>query len=243
MNNKQSFAFGFLSGAAIPAVIIGLVAVIAIVATVYLYQTSRANTPGPVISNANANANSNTKALKTAPPGAEPAWTKGAPNATVTLEEFADFECPSCGFFEPTMREIKTVYGDRVRVIFRQYPLQMHQHAYDAARAAEAAGQQGKFWEMHDMLYDKQKSWSKEMPDARKEFENYAKTLGLNVDKFNNDLTGDTANSRVSADKKRGDFISIRATPSIFLNGRLLTADEMQVTKMRELIENALQGK
>ncbi len=226
----------------LPALIIGLVAIVGIVAGVYLYQNSKADTNPVAKINSNANANSQ-NTMKTAPPGAEPPWTKGAPNATVTLEEFADFECPSCGSFEPTMREVKTVYGDRIRVIFRQYPLQMHQHAYDAARAAEAAGLQGKFWEMHDMLYDKQKSWSKEMPDARKEFENYAKALNLNVDKFNSDLTGDAANSRVAADKKRGDFIGIRATPSLFLNGRLLSVEEMQITKLRELIENGLQGK
>jgi protein-disulfide isomerase len=225
----------------LPALIIGLVAIIAIVSGVYLYQNSKADN-APVAKNS-SNAAPTLDKVKTAPPGAEPAWSKGAPNATVTLEEFADFECPSCGMFEPTMREIKTVYGNRVRVIFRQYPLQMHQHAYDAARAAEAAGLQGKFWEMHDMLYDKQKSWSKEMPDARKEFEGYAKALNLNVDKFNNDLTGETANNRVAADKKRGDFIGIRATPSLFLNGRLLTVEEMQIAKLRELIEIALQGK
>jgi len=228
----------------LPLIIIGLVAVAAIAAGVFLYQTGKTPTTKTPTAIVNSNANSNDKTLKTAPPGAEPAWTKGAPNATVTLEEFADFECPSCGAFAPTMREIKTVYGDRVRVIFRQYPLQMHQRAYDAARAAEAAGAQGRFWEMHDMLYDKQKVWSsKTLLDHRKEFEGYAKSLGLNVDKFNNDLTGNMANSRVAADKKRGDFIGIRATPSLYLNGRLLTPEEMQITKLRELVENALQGK
>lgn len=228
----------------LPALIIGLVAVIAIVAGVVLYQNSKAKDTPAAIKNSNS-APPPVDRTKTAPSGAEPAWAKGAPNATVTLEEFADFECPACGTFEMVLREIKTIYGDRVRIIFRQYPLvQVHHRAYDAARAAEAAGAQGKFWEMHGMLYDKQRTWSsKTLLNHRQEFESYAKTLGLNVEKFNTDLTGETANNRVAADKKRGDYIGIRSTPSIFLNGRLLTVDEMQITKMRGLIENALQGK
>lgn len=224
----------------LPIVIIGIVAIIAIVGGVLLFQSSKAENNKP-----KTNTNNSAAAVdkyKTAPIGAQPAWSKGSANATVTLEEFADFQCPSCAQFDPTIREIKTVYGDRVRVVFRQYPLQMHPKAYDAARAAEAAGAQGKFWEMHDLLYDKQKDWSV-MENHRQTFADYAKSLGLNVEKFNDDLAGQIASSRVGLDKQRGDAIGIRATPSLFLNGRLLMPDEMQTSKLRQLIDNALQGK
>lgn len=224
----------------LPALIIGLVALIAIISGVVLYQNSKANSAPATVKSSNSAAP--VDKVKTAPPGASPAWSKGAPNAVVTLEEFADFECPSCSLFQPILREVKTVYGDRVRFIFRQYPLQMHKYAGDAARAAEASGAQGKFWEMHDLIYEKQKEWSKAASPTA-EFENYAKTLGLNLEKFKTDMTAPAAIERVAADKKRGDFIGIRATPSVFLNGRLLTQDEMQVIKLRGLIESALQGK
>ncbi|HZH34782.1 MAG TPA: thioredoxin domain-containing protein, partial [Pyrinomonadaceae bacterium] len=189
----------------------------------------------------------NPAAAKATPPpnaskGAEPAWARGANNALVTLEECADFECPSCAVFQPTLQEVKTIYGDRVRIIFRQYPLQMHPKAYDASRAAEAAGMQGKFWEMSDKLFQKQKDW-KMLPDHRAEYANYAKELGLDVEKFKSDMIGQVASQRVAADKKRGDELGIRSTPSVFLNGRLLAPDEMSAARMRQAIDAAIQGR
>lgn len=230
----------------LPVIIIGLVALVAIIGGVYLYNSSSAKAPAPVNKNITAPVNSTASPVdrtKTAPQGAQPAWSKGAPNAVVTLEEFADFQCPSCAYFQPALKEVRTAYGDRVRIIFRQYPLQMHPKAFDAARAAEAAGQQGKFWEMHDMIYQKQKDWSLPTVDHRKEFENYAQSLGLDAAKFSNDMISDNATRRVTLDKQRGDYIQIRATPSVFLNGRLLTPDEMEVNKLRQLIDAALQSK
>jgi protein-disulfide isomerase len=226
----------------LPALIIGIVALVAVVAGVVLYNNGKA--PATSANKTNVNSASSGDKIKNAPPGATPAWTRGAPNAPVVLEEFGDFQCPSCAAFEPTMREIKTIYADKVRVVFRQYPLAMHPKAYDAALAAEAAGMQGadKFWAMHDLLYEKQKDWTV-MEDHRKTFADYAKTLGLDVNKFNEDLVGLPAKNRVSADKQRGDFIPIKATPSLFLNNRLLLPEEMQTAKLRELIDKALAGK
>jgi protein-disulfide isomerase len=226
-----------------PLIIIGIVAVAAIVGA--LIYANMGNTP-PRVSNANKNA-ANTRANATpvnASAGAQPAWSKGAPNAQVTIEEFADFQCPSCAYFHTVLKEVKTVYGDRVRVTFRQYPLQqVHPHAYDAARAAEAAGVQGadKFWAMHDTLFEKQKEWSV-MPNARDEFAKYAGQIGLDVEKFKTDMVGMIANSRVAADKKRGDEMRVGSTPSVFLNGRLLLPEEMTSPKMRQLIDAALMG-
>lgn len=228
----------------------GIIAVVAIAAIIGTLLYLRSAGPGTA-SNTNANrtqannAQKNTNMLANATPGAQPAWSRGPATAPVTIEEFADFECPSCANFEPTIRQIKTIYGDRVRVIFRHFPLtQIHQKAYDASRAAEAAGMQNKFWEMHDLLYDKQKDWTVSS-DHRAQFAEYAKQLGLDVDKFKTDMLGMVTAQRVDADKKRGETARIMSTPSAFINGRPLDfATEMSNTEaMRRAVEAALQGK
>ena len=229
----------------------GIIAVVAVAAIVgaFLYMRS-ANTAPPARTNtANANKAANpaakTNVLASATTGAEPAWSRGPSSAPVVIEEFADFECPSCAGFEPIIRQVKTIYGDKVRVVFRHYPLtQIHQKAYDAARATEAAGMQGKFWEMHDLLYDKQKDWTVS-GDHRAEFANYAQQIGLDVERFKTDMLGMVTAQRVDADKKRGDSAQIRSTPSAFLNGRPLDfATEMgNAEALRRAVENALQGK
>src|SRR6266496_3221598 len=94
-------------------------------------------------------------------PGAEPPHIRGNPNASVTLEEFGDFQCVSCGGYYPELKKIETEFGDRLRVVFRELPLvPTHQHALFAAQAAESAGLQGRFWEMHDKLHENQATWS-----------------------------------------------------------------------------------
>src|ERR1051325_12176073 len=92
--------------------------------------------------------------------GAEPPHVRGNPNAPVTLEEFGDFQCPSCGSYYLELKKIEAEFGDKLKVIFRELPLlPMHEHALMAAQAAEAGGLQGKFWEMHDLLYENQAKW------------------------------------------------------------------------------------
>ena len=105
---------------------------------------------------------------------------RGNPGAPVTLEEFGDFQCPPCGQFAGFAEELLKEYDSRLRVVFRNFPLPGHEHAREAAIAAEAAGFQGKFWEMHDTLYKEQTAWSK-APNTRELFESYAGTLGLNM--------------------------------------------------------------
>src|SRR6266478_5042500 len=108
---------------------------------------------------------------------------RGNPNAPVTLEEFGDFECPSCKNVATFLDEVVKEYQPSVRVIFRNFPLAMHQHSRDAALAAEAAGLQGRFWEMHDMLFREQVVWSS-ASDAGTLFDSYAETLGLDLNQF-----------------------------------------------------------
>ena len=122
-----------------------------------------------------------------APPGAKPRHMRGDPNAKVTLEEFADFECPACGLFHVELKKTEQEFGTRIQVIFREFPLQVkHPNAVPAAKAAEAAGLQGRFWEMHDKLYENQKTWE-EAKDAKSLFVDYAKQIGLDTARFNRD--------------------------------------------------------
>ena len=109
----------------------------------------------------------------------------------MTLEEFADFQCPSCGIYYGEIKKIEEEFGTRLRVIFREYPLYPnHEHSVLAAQAAEAAGMQGRFWDMHDKLYENQKAWTDEK-DALPFFVDYARAIGLDMDRFNRDLNSD----------------------------------------------------
>src|SRR5882672_2507744 len=158
--------------------------------------------------------------LSAASPGIEPPHAKGDINAPVTVEEFADFQCPPCGALHYELKMIETEYGSRLRVVFRHYPLQrLHKNALLAARASEAADMQGQFWEMHDRLYETQDLWV-EATDARQRFVGYARDLRLNVEKFERDLDGEQTAQRVAVDYRRGQSIEINTTPTIFINGR-----------------------
>ena len=108
---------------------------------------------------------------KAGEPGADPPHVEGDAKAPVTLEEFGDFQCPPCGSLHPILKSMEQEFGPRLRVVFREFPLgQVHEHALAAARAAEAAGMQGEFWPMHDLLYENQKTWSNAF-DVRPIFE------------------------------------------------------------------------
>ena len=176
----------------------------------------------------------------TAPAGAIPGHFKGSESATVVLEEFADYECPTCATVHPKMQEVTSKYGERIKVIFRNYPLtQMHPKAYDAAVAAEAAGLQGKFWQMQDMIFRNQPTWVKS-PNHKQVFSGFAKTLGLNVDKFSSDMLGLPAKNRVDADMKRGKALNITSTPSVLINGKLIPFSQTNVEGMSALIDAEL---
>jgi protein-disulfide isomerase len=144
----------------------------------------------------------------------------GPNTATVRLEEFGDFECPPCGQFHPILKKMQEEFGDRIQVTFREYPLTaMHPHAVSAASAAEAAGLQGKFWEMHHLLYDNQKTWHEQF-DVRPTFEGYAKQIGLDVERFKRDINGDLVARRITEDGKRARSFNVGGTPTLFMNGR-----------------------
>jgi NhaA family Na+:H+ antiporter len=179
------------------------------------------------------------------PTGAQPPHIRGNPNAPVTLEEFGDFQCPTCGLFYTELKKIEEEYGDRLRVIFRELPLvPMHQHGLVAAQAAEAAGLQSEshFWEMHDKLYENQKAWS-DAKDVMPTFIDYARQIGLDIDRFSRDLSGEAVAQRIFQDGKRAHALGVTGTPSFFVNGKEYKADQsFSPEGLREFIKKSMAG-
>lgn len=171
-----------------------------------------------------------------------PAHIRGNPDAPVTLEEFGDFQCPPCGKFSEFVEELLKEYNPRLRLVFRNFPLSGHEHAREAALAAEAAGLRGKFWEMHDTLYREQDTWSK-APNVRELFESYAGTIGLDVDQFKKDMDGDKARERVDSDRALADFLGVKATPTLFINNRPVEPKDKNPEGVRAAINAALNEK
>jgi protein-disulfide isomerase len=213
----------------VPFIIIGVVLAAVVVGVVLMTRSNNANGgSAPSDTNSAQTPQGTLPANSTAPPrqplpGAPDPPARGGAHAAVTLEEFSDFQCPACGGLDPGLRRISRDYGERVRWVFRNFPLTtIHKYAFIAARAAEAAGVQGKFWEMHDMLYDNQDEWVK-AAEPRDLFNSYATRLGLDVQRFRADMEQrqDLAD-RIKADYERGSSLRVQGTPTIFINGREL---------------------
>jgi protein-disulfide isomerase len=146
-------------------------------------------------------------------------WYKGGATAPVTLVEYSDFECPACAAYYPVMEKLNADFGDQVKIVYRHYPLtQIHANAQLASQAAEAAGIQGKFFDMHDILFENQATWSA-IKDPTETFVEYATRLELNVDQFRTDLTSSAARTAVAEDVRGGRSANISGTPTFFLNG------------------------
>lgn len=174
--------------------------------------------------------------------GAEPAHVKGPAKATAHIEEFGDFQCPPCGLFHSILKQMETEFGDELRVTFRHFPLPNHSHALVAASAAEAAGMQNKFWQMHAMIYEHQLDW-KDLPDARPTFESYAKEIGLDMERFKRDLISDAVAQRIAQDTRRAHSLGVNATPTVFLNGRELPFNSLPADSLRVLIQQEINKK
>ena len=196
-----------------------------------LYRTKRAQLL-PVSENRSVSGKSGTESMH----------IRGNPDAPVTLEEFGDFQCPPCGNFAGFAEELLKEYDPRLRVVFRNFPLAPHEHAREAALAAEAAGLQGRFWEMHDVLYREQNAWSK-APNARELFESYAGTIGLNLDQFRKDMDSEKAKERVDSDHARGDSLGIKETPTLFINDQPVEPRNKNPAGVRAAINTALEAK
>jgi protein-disulfide isomerase len=140
--------------------------------------------------------------------------TQGSAGAAVTLVEYGDFECPYCGAAYPVLKELQRRMGDDLRFVFRSFPLaQVHPHAVAAAEAAEAAGAQGQFWQMHDVLYEHQTALGLTHLRA------YANRLKLDEPRFARDLEGHAFRARVEDDFRGGVRSGVNGTPTLFVNG------------------------
>jgi protein-disulfide isomerase len=167
---------------------------------------------------------------------------KGAKDGKVTLVEFGDFQCPACGAYEPIVRQVLTDNKDTVKFSYRHFPLtQIHKNALLAAKATEAASLQGKFWEMHDMLYDKQEEWSTSLT-ARDFIMTYATTLGLSSSKFTADLDNKAIEEKILAEFKEGVKLGIQGTPTFFINGKKLDSPK-DLSTFNKLIKEAATAK
>jgi len=146
-------------------------------------------------------------------------WVRGNSASTVTLIEYGDFQCPACAQYHPLVKGLKDEFGEKIAFGFRHFPLsQVHPNAKAAARAAEAAGAQGKFWEMHDILFERQTEWApKPRPEAT--FVSYATELGINIDQFEADMDRDDLDDKIGAHYETGVASGVNSTPTFFLNG------------------------
>ncbi len=228
----------------IPIAIIVLVLALVGIGGWWFYQTSK---PGAKTTTPTSNANTARPPLNmaTAPPGAQPPNMLGSPTAIVTVEEFADYQCGSCAAAHPVIKEVTSAYAGNknFKFIFRNYPLEMHDKAYDAAVAAEAAGMQGstKFWQMQDQLFTNQHLWSANS-NYRELFAGYAQKIGLDMAKFQSDVSGIQAKMRVDNDRNRGRALNISSTPTVIVNGRLVPFSEVTAAGMRRIIDAELQA-
>lgn len=146
-------------------------------------------------------------------------WKLGSSSPSATLVEYSDFQCPACKAYTPLVKAFVEKHKDSVQVIYRHFPLQQHQNATVAAYYAEAAGLQGKFFEMHDKLFDNQTDWS-ESKTPEKLFVTYAKELKLDVEKLKTDAASEQVKNAVNADLNSGNVVGVQATPTFFINGK-----------------------
>ena len=182
--------------------IVGLIALVAIIGSVvYSQQVKSKANEGVVIED----------------------HVKGNPDASVVLVEYSDFQCPACAQFEPYVEDIMAKYGDQIRFEYRHFPLlNIHPNAVPAAQAAEAAAQQGKFWEMHDKLFANQTTWSTS-PTPIRFFEQYAEEIGLDMDQFKLQLNSSVITNAIRDSFNEARGLGLSSTPSFFLNDEKMT--------------------
>lgn len=209
----------------LPFVIVGIVALATFGGGFALYRTKRLAAPA-------APTNSKAGGIH----------VRGKDGAPVTLEEFGDFQCPPCGMMATFLKKTEDEYGSRLKLIFHNFPLAMHAHAREAAIAAEAAHNQGRFWEMHDLLYKEQAVWSK-AADVAALFDGYAGTIGLDLARFKKDLLAPEVAARVDVDQKLGSSRGVTSTPTLFVNEVALVPADTNPTGVHKAIENALKEK
>lgn len=166
-------------------------------------------------------------------------WVKGDKDAKIVLIEYGDFQCPPCGYYSPIVNKVAYDFSDKIVFVYRHFPLKsIHQNAELAALASEAAGKQGKFWEMHDLIYENQKEWS-EKPNAETFFLKYAQSLNLDINQFKKDIASKELKEKVIADFNSGTKSGVNGTPTFFLNGKK-TPYPKDYDEFKKLVQDAI---
>ena len=160
---------------------------------------------------------------------------KGRRDAPVTIVEFSDFQCPGCKTYQGLLNQVLQLYPKEVKLVYKEFPLaDIHANAVNAAKAALAAGRQGKFWEMHDMIYQNQDKLGME------NLKDYAQKVGLDVLRWEQDFSSPEVQQQLSREASEGRAVGVDSTPSFFVNGRRITQGTVEEFKL--LIREALDG-
>jgi protein-disulfide isomerase len=209
----------------LPFIIVALVALLAIGSGALLYHSKRSANAAPKISKPETETSG------------ESVHSLGPADAAVTLEEFGDFQCPPCGKLSGPINQLQKKHN--LRVIYREFPLPIHAHAKEAAFAAEAAGRQGRFWQMHDLLYREQAVWS-QSTDARALFNAYAGMLQLDLGRFSKDMDSSEIEQQVELDQRRAAVIGVKTTPTIFINNEAVPPKQANPDELPAVVEEAV---
>lgn len=144
---------------------------------------------------------------------------RGLNEAKIVIIEYSDFQCPACAFYSQILKQLSDEFGERIAIVYRHFPLPYHQNAIPAAFAVEAAAHQGKFWEMHDLLFKNQDDWASKS-NATEIFIQYANILKLNLEQFKNDLDSEVIAQKIKNDYNGGLKLGVNSTPTFFINGK-----------------------
>ncbi len=166
-------------------------------------------------------------------------WTEGPKDAKVVLVEYSDFQCPACYYYYPMVKQLQADFPDQILFVYREFPLtQIHKNALIAAQAAEAAGKQGRFWEMHDLLFEKQSEWG-ESDNGIGYMIMYATDLNLNIDQFKQDMNSSDVANKIDNDISSGNNSHVQGTPTFFVNGKQIQ-NSQNYSGFKQIIQNAL---
>ena len=166
-------------------------------------------------------------------------WTQGNTAAKTILVEFGDFQCAACAAARQTVANVIKNHGNELMLVFKQFPMEaLHRNSMIAAQAAEAAGKQFKYWEMHEQLFLHQREWA-EVPDPQTFFLNYANQIGLDLERFKQDLWDGAIREKIYRDVLEGQLASVKSVPTFFLNGSLMPRPQSE-THFEEIIADAI---
>lgn len=169
-------------------------------------------------------------------------WVRGNKNSPIILVEYSDFQCPACVTYLPFLKQLNKEFENKVQFVYRHFPLkQIHPNAEIAAVAAEAAGKQDKFWEMHDMIFEKQNEWSRlSKSEVRDKFTQYAQELNIDIEKFKSDLDSEEIKEKINNDYDSGVKFDVQGTPTFFLNGNKIQ-NPQSYEEFRDIINKVIE--